>query len=92
MSELQLSTSMIQSVQDAIISHDPQAENELVAIQYLAALMGYMLGTSSVPTEQQGEVMEQLSAFGRHVLEDVQQRPPQPPAQEAFGIWKPGDH
>ena len=45
---------------------------------------------------QKADVLEQLAAFTKHVADDVDKQrqqsappPPSPPAQEAFGIWKP---
>jgi len=94
MSELQLSEQLIQAVQAALISHDPETKDEGVLVQYLAAIIGVTVGKQSIPNKEKKEFIEHLYAFSNHVLEDVTKDQPQaasPPPQEAFGIWKPGD-
>lgn len=89
MSEIQLSRELAQAVQGAIAEHDAQARDELIAIQYLAALTGYMLGNTTLPSSQKRELLGQLHGFSEHVLQDMERS--QAPKQEAFGIWRPGD-
>lgn len=89
MSEIQLSRELAQSVQAAIVQHDAQARDELIAIQYLAALTGFMLGNTALPSGQKRELLGQLHGFSEHVLQDMERS--SAPAQEAFGVWRPGD-
>ena len=94
MSELKLSGELLQSIQDVLVANDDDARDPGVAVQYLAAVSGYLLGMQEMDAVQKGEFLEQLYAFSRHVMDDVdqQRREAQPPAQqEAFGIWKPGE-
>ena len=95
MSELQLSAKLVGDIQNLLHEHDPASEDPGVTSQYLCAVVGFLLGQQEMPAAQKEEVMEQLSAFMKHVADDVGSQkqqaatPPQPPQQESFGIWKP---
>ncbi len=94
MSELQLSATLVQQIQDVITEHDESASDPGVTSQYLAAIIGFLLGQQAIPEQQKTEIIDNLGAFMKHVADDVakqsqQQAPPPPPPQEAFGIWKP---
>jgi hypothetical protein len=93
MDQLQLSQQLIDAVQDALTAADPRARDPMIALQYLSAIIGYALGKMNMSANDRRDALEQLGAFARHVLEDVerQQRSRTPPAGEAFGIWRPGD-
>jgi len=97
MSELQLSDQLIKSVLDTLILHDQGTKDDGVALQYLAAITGFIVGRQNIPPPEKQEFLEQLSAFSVQVMKDVstssdQNQPAPPPPQEAFGIWKPGDN
>ncbi len=95
MSELQLSAKLVAELQQVIQAHDASASDPGVSAQYLCAVVGFLLGQQDMPGPRKTEVLDQLGAFMKHVAEDVEQQkqqqapPPAPPAQEAFGIWKP---
>jgi len=96
MSELQLSTKLVGDIQALLQGHDEAASDPGVTSQYLCAVVGFLLGQQDMPSEQKTEVLEQLSAFMKHVADDVDSQkkqsappPPSPPQQDAFGIWKP---
>lgn len=90
MSQLQLSDQLIDAVQETLGAHDSKAREPGVAIQYLAAIIGYRVGKLDMPAAGKEDVLEQLAAFTRHVMQDVARAdPPAPaPAQDAFGIWR----
>ena len=96
MSELQLSAKLVGDVQRLLVEHDDSAADPGVASQYLCAVVGFLLGQQDMEPAQKDDVLDQLGAFMKHVAEDVDRQrqqsappPPSPPAQEAFGIWKP---
>lgn len=95
MSELQLSAKLVREIQDVLTQHDESASDPGVISQYLAAVIGFLLGQQEMPEQQKNEIIDNLGAFIKHVADDVakqsksQQAPPPPPPQEAFGIWKP---
>lgn len=93
MSEMQLSQEMIQAVQDIIVARDPQARDAGITAQYLSAIIGVLLGSQRMPRSDKEEILEQLHAFSRQVMEDIerQQQPDTPGPEAAFGIWRPGD-
>ena len=94
MSELKLSDELIESIQNILVQNDERCSDTGIAVQYLAAILGYVLGNQKMPHNEKQEFLEQLFAFSQHVLDDVgggQDQPAPPPPQEAFGIWKPGN-
>jgi len=85
MSQLKLSTGLVQQLLDVLENHDE-------ASQYLCAIVGFLVGQHDMPANQRDETIAELAEFIRHVANDVQsqqKQPPAPPPQEAFGIWKP---
>lgn len=91
MSEIQLSKQLVDEVKAVIAGHDAQAGEDVIALQYLAAISGFILGNTPYQAAQKRDLLEQLSAFSQHVLDDMERQRPAP-QQEAFGIWKPGDN
>lgn len=96
MSELQLSAKLVSDLQAVISQHDENATDPGVTSQYLAAVVGFLLGQQEMPAQQKSEIIENLAAFMQHVADDVEKQsqqaksaPPPPPPQDAFGIWKP---
>ena len=96
--ELKLSKELIDKVMNVVVDTDERAKDPFVGSQYLAAIVGYVVGTSSIPSQEKKEIMDELSSFMHHVYQDVsqpqQQQPqsaPVAPPGSAFGIWKPGD-
>lgn len=94
MSEMQLSQEMIRAVQEVIVAQDPQARDAGITAQYLAAIIGVLLGSQQMPKSDKEEILDQLLAFAKHVMEDIerQQQPATPAPDAAFGIWRPGDN
>ena len=95
MSELQLSAKLVGELQQVLTAHDEAARDPGVASQYLCAVVGFLLGQQDMEQAHKDDVLEQLGAFMKHVAGDVDRQrrqsapPPAPPAQEAFGVWKP---
>ena len=99
MSELKLSTELVDNLRKVLVDHDSTAQDPGLASQYLCAVVGFLLGQQDMPSAQKTQLQEQLAAFMLHVMNDVDsQRQQSAPAQaapqgspaEAFGIWKPG--
>lgn len=93
MADIQLSSQLFQEIQQAVLHQEPQA-GPVVVMQYLAAVMGYMLGSQrDMPEADRDALMEELCGFAHHVYGDVvrqqAQRPQQPPSGQAFGYWTP---
>lgn len=97
--ELKLSKELIDNVMNVVLAVDDRANDPFVGSQYLAAIVGYVVGNSSIPSQEKNEIMEELSSFMHHVFQDVSQPQTQPvqqtapvaPPGSAFGIWKPDD-
>jgi len=95
MSQLKLSNQLVDQLRQMLIEHDEAANDPGVASQYLAAVVGFLLGQQDMPPERKSDILEELGAFMKHVSDDVDSQrrqpapPPSPPPQEAFGIWKP---
>jgi hypothetical protein len=90
MSQLKLSTQLISQMHEFLIQHDENARDPGVASQYMCAVAGCLLGEQDMPKSKKEEVLEQLLAFTRHVVEDIAQQMHTPPPEAAVGIWKPG--
>lgn len=93
--ELVLSDELIADVRAAMAQHDARASEGIVGVQYAAAVMGFMLGEMQVPEDKKQELFDYLGSFAVDVMRQVEQRDapaqPEPPAEDAFGVWKPGD-
>ena len=94
MSQLKLSDKLINDIQADIVAVDDRASDPYVMLQYLAAIQGYVVGKQQIETPEKLQIQEELNAFSKHVLNDIdnsmkQRR--QQPRGEALGIWRPGD-
>ncbi|MDE0250667.1 MAG: hypothetical protein OXK72_06630 [Gammaproteobacteria bacterium] len=94
MDQLKLSKELIENIQRILVDADERAVNPLMAGQYLAAILGFIVGNHNLPSGEKNEIMNELVAFTKYVYEDVirQRENTMRPQGEAFGIWKPGDH
>lgn len=100
-----LSDELIGNLYSVILQHDASVEeNMMVALQYFAAVSGYMLADYPGPESEREELVDQLAAFTKHVAEDRANQQPQQSQQQspqavagksietddpAVGIWKP---
>lgn len=93
MDQLKLSKHLVDKLQQVLIDEDDRAKNPLLASQYLAAVIGFIVGNHNLPSGEKNEVMNELNAFSKYVYDDItrQRQAAIRPKGEAFGIWKPGD-
>lgn len=104
--DITLSDQLIDNLYGVICQHDELAkENMMVALQYFAAVSGYMLGDYPGSDEEREELIDQLAAFTKNVSSDraqsqkaeqqAQTEAPTAPGKSvttenpAVGIWKP---
>ena len=90
MSQLKLSTQLVEQMHQFLIQHDENARDPGVASQYMCAVVGCLLGEQDMPESQKEEILGQLFAFTQHVARDIAQQLHAPPPEDALGIWKPG--
>jgi hypothetical protein len=91
MADIQLSSQLFQDIQQAVTRQHPGADQGTV-MQYLAAVMGYMLGSQrQMSDRQKDDFMEELCSFAGHVLSDMKRQAEQQEAAQAqaFGYWEP---
>jgi hypothetical protein len=91
---LQLSGELIQGIHEVLQRADPRTAEPIVAVQYLAAVLGYLVAQMEEPVEERKDFLAQLSEFMHAVFEDVDGRrssAPAAPPQDASGVWRPGD-
>ena len=89
---IQLSGELISGVKDVLVKHDTDADDDLMSMQYLAAIIGYVLAHQTNPGLDKRGFLNDLSTFMGQVLEQVEaDMKPQQASQQAFGIWKPGE-
>lgn len=90
MSGIQLSSELASQLKAVVVEHDADAENDMLFLQYLSAVTGYVMAHQTQPGLDKQEFIGDLSGFMGQVMKQVeadsQQRPPQ---EDAFGIWKP---
>ncbi|GMR16700.1 MAG: hypothetical protein BMS9Abin31_1066 [Gammaproteobacteria bacterium] len=103
--DITLSDQLIDNLYGVICQHDEAAkQNMMVALQYFAAVSGYMLGDYPGSDEEREELIDQLTAFTKNVSGDrakgqkaqaEQQEVPavagksEATSDPAVGIWKP---
>ena len=86
---IQLSSEMISDIKAVVAKNDPAAENDLYFMQYLSAITGYVLAQQDQQGLDKKGLLDDLSHFMGQVLNQVEQD--MKPAEDAFGIWKPGE-
>jgi hypothetical protein len=88
---IQLSPQLMTELRDALKKQDPRTTDDVMAMQYLVAAAGMMLAEINNPQMNKKDALEDLSGFMTHVFEYMEAQKPQvaPPAQDAFGVWKP---
>jgi len=89
---IQLSGDLIADVKAVLVKHDSAADNDLMTLQYLSAITGYVLAHQNHPGLDKRGFLKDLATFTEQVLDQVEgDITPRQPEQEAFGIWKPGE-
>ena len=95
MEPLNLSRELVQKLVQVLHEHDSQCEDTMISAQYLAAVIGLLVGNVNRPASEKEEILREINSFSQHVMNDVmgkaEQRPASPAADpsKAFGIWKP---
>lgn len=90
MSSIQLSDAMMQDLKTALQKYDTGASDDMVAVQYMSAAVGYLMSFIDTPGHDKAEVLSQLADFSVQVFEQMERdKQPARPAEDAFGIWKP---
>lgn len=90
MSGIQLTNDLVAKLKSVLVEHDSAAEDEMMYMQYLSAITGYVLAHHSQPGLDKKEFIEGLAGFTGQVLNQVSSDlKAQQPAEDAFGIWKP---
>lgn len=82
-----LSDDLIHGMMNLVMEHDPAAQQDMIrALQYFAAVTGYLAADYPGPEEQRTELLEHLHQFAMHVANEKassQQQKTQPQAQQA---------
>ena len=90
MSGIQLSSELVSQLQAIVVEHDAEANNEMLFMQYLTAVTGYVLAHQKQPGLDKQEFIADLAGFMGQVVKQVESdNQPQAPQEDAFGIWKP---
>jgi hypothetical protein len=88
---IQLSSEIITGIKSLLVEHDASADNDLVFMQYLTAITGYVLAHQNDPALDKRGLMNDLVTFLGQVVDQVESDlRPAPAAADAFGVWKPG--
>lgn len=90
MSGIQLSSELVTKLQQVIVEHDAEANNDMLLMQYLAAVTGFIMAHQTQPGLDKQEFINDLAGFMSQVVRQVEaDNKPQAPLEDAFGIWKP---
>ncbi|UCE89443.1 MAG: hypothetical protein JSW10_00955 [Pseudomonadota bacterium] len=81
---IQLSDALIEEMIGVMAKHDSDVrEDATVALQYLAAVIGYLCSHHPGSDEERNALIEHLSQFTRHVADQHAEAAEQPAAQAA---------
>lgn len=89
MSGIQLSDALISDVKLALQKYDNSAGDDMVAVQYMAASIGYFMSALPEGRFDKKQLLAQLADFSVQVFDQMEQD--KKPKEDAFGIWKPGN-
>ena len=97
MTEIVLKPELIKNLQKVLIDYEPANQDPILAAQYLSAVVGSIIASSSMADDQKKEILGQILDFISYVY-DQQTQSSQPVetnkqnsqnSQEAFGVWRP---
>lgn len=90
MSGIQLSSELVSKLQAVVVEHDAEANNDMLFMQYLSAVTGFVMAHQKQPGLDKQEFISDLASFTAQVVMQVEEdNKPQAPQADAFGIWKP---
>ena len=90
MSGIQLSSELVSKLQAVVVEHDAEANNDMLFMQYLSAVTGFVMAHQTQPGLDKKEFISDLASFmGQVVMQVEEDNKPQAPQADAFGIWKP---
>lgn len=90
MSGIQLSTELVTKLKAVVVEHDENADNDMLFMQYLSAVTGFVMANQKDPGFDKQEFISDLAGFIGQVVKQVESdNKPQAPQEGAFGIWKP---
>ncbi len=87
MEQINLSRRLVEEIVEVLRHREPACDDALIAAQYLAAVVAYLVASDSASPAHKDDLLEELRDFMRHVYTDLSRARPR--AQSAFGIWKP---
>lgn len=91
MSGIQLSNELVTDLKSVMEKHDPSTKDDMLFMQYLSAVTGFVLAHQSAPGLNKNEFISDLAGFTGQVVDQVSQDiKASQPVEDAFGIWKPG--
>ena len=72
MSGIQLSSELISDIKGALAKHDPETESDMLFMQYLAAMTGYVLAHQRHPGLDKPDLLNNLHTFSEEVLDKME--------------------
>lgn len=89
---IQLSDDLVNDLKEVALKYDKEANDDIVFVQYMSAVAAFVLAHQTNPGLDKRSVLQEVGNFMQHVLQQVESDiAPQQPAEDAFGVWKPGD-
>ena len=85
-----LSDDLIHGMMNLVMNHDPAAQQDMIrALQYFAAVTGYLAADYPGPQEQRDELLEHLHQFATHVANEKASSKEQPAQQQSAEAQAP---
>ena len=91
MTEIVLKPELIKIFKKVLVDYDPANQDPILAAQYLSAVVGSIVASSSMPGDQK-EILNQIQEFISYVYDQQTQTTQQSPehkSDDAYGVWKP---
>ena len=60
MTEIVLKPELIKNLQKVLVDYEPANQDPILAAQYLSAVVGSIVASSSMPSDQQKEILKQI--------------------------------
>ena len=89
MSTIQISDELIENIQKILADNDEACKDAGIGIQYMAAIIGFMLSQFPGDIQEKKNMLNHLFGFANHVLEENVAQEENKANDDAMGIWKP---
>ena len=76
MTEIVLKPELIKNIQKVLIDYEPANQDPILAAQYLSAIVGSIVATSNLSSDQQEEILKQILDFTNNNVQNLKLKAP----------------